>query len=397
MITLESYQETAAAWVSLKKRALVVSPAGSGKTIIAASGLKRVLDASDRPLYIGWIANTIEQVDQANRALASFGIDGVTVACSAAYADWSWCDYLVVDEAHHAPAEGWLTQIQACKGVIWGFTATPETGNRERDALLLSFFDNQVHTVPRSAVKGRVVHGKVILLDTVCPGLKEMIDRLIDVELKNRMRWWKRDEQNRWKAVLRGNPPEAQRIEALSKLKGMESEVWGQVAWQVCVSEGIVNNQLRSETAVYLAKTHRADQVLMLVNQVEHGQGLAGLIPGAVCCYSGMGRKARREALGGFKDGNVKCLVATSLADEGLDLPNANVLVLVSGGRSNAKTEQRTGRVLRAFQEKSHGLIYDFEDTFHPLLAKHSRVRQELYRKLGYEVIRQKPFDSLKI
>jgi superfamily II DNA or RNA helicase len=62
----------------------------------------------------------------------------------------------------------------------------------------------------------------------------------------------------------------------------------------------------------------------------------------------------------------------------------ANVLVLVSGGRSKAKVEQRTGRVLRRFAGKRGAVIYDFEDLQHPLMAKHSRLRQELYRELGY-------------
>jgi hypothetical protein len=40
---------------------------------------------------------------------------------------------------------------------------------------------------------------------------------------------------------------------------------------------------------------------------------------------------------------------------------------------------------LRSFAGKEHGLIYDWQDNFHPLAAKQSRARQEVYRELGYE------------
>ena len=103
-------------------------------------------------------------------------------------------------------------------------------------------------------------------------------------------------------------------------------------------------------------------------------------------CYSKMSKKDRASVLETFKEGKVKCIIATSLADEGLDLPKANVLIMVSGGRSEAKTIQRTGRVLRAFPGKTHGLIYDFLDRQHPMMERHANKRIATYRKLGYRI-----------
>ena len=387
MITLEPYQEKAIAFLVPRRRAMVESPAGSGKTIIAAFAIRQYLLEADRhDLRCGWVCNTIEQQNQAEAALTLAGIQGCEVACAAAGNDWAHCDILVIDECHHLGADGWRSQVASCRGIIWGFTATPETGNADRDKSLLDFFEMNVITIPRSAVKARVVHAKVQLLDAPVPGLRERIDKEIELELKKRLRWWKRTEQNRWRDVINHRPSDHARHEALAKLKGIEQELWGQVAWQVCVTLGIIGNEKRCELTIQTALRHSSDQVLMLVNQVEHAKELALRIPGAVPTFAGMGRKARREALEGFRAGQVRCLIATSLADEGLDLPNASVLILVSGGRSNAKTEQRTGRVLRAFEEKTHGVIYDFSDSFHPLMAKHARVRQELYRKLGYQI-----------
>ena len=109
-------------------------------------------------------------------------------------------------------------------------------------------------------------------------------------------------------------------------------------------------------------------------------------IPGSKLCYSKMGRKERSCVLADFKSGEIKCIVATSLLDEGADLPIARVLIMVSGGRSNAKTEQRTGRVLRLYQGKDHGIIYDFHDRQHSTMRNHSLKRMDTYRRLGYEI-----------
>lgn len=368
----ETYQENAAEWLSRRKVGMVVAPAGSGKTIIAALALSKVIGRKvrDNPVKVGWLANTIEQCEQARKALDLFPemlpfVD-IKIACAAAQTDWSDRDGLIVDENHHSPAEEWRRQIETCKGVRWGFTATPESRDEQRDEVLRQMFW-EVFVVERSEVKGRVIGARVIMLGDTDEGVREIIDAEIQRLLP------RRTSAMRFVAQKQGR-----RIS--------DQEIYGQLAWQVCMDNGIVANWNRNNAVLRVAKEHHNDQVLVLVNKIEHGESLAKLIPGACMAFSKMGAKARRESLQRFRDGHLKCLIATSLADEGLDLPNANVLILVSGGRSNARTEQRTGRVLRAFAGKSHGLIYDFHDRWHPLAAKHSRVRQELYRKLGYEV-----------
>ena len=79
-------------------------------------------------------------------------------------------------------------------------------------------------------------------------------------------------------------------------------------------------------------------------------------------------------------------MIATSLADEGLDVPRASVLTQAAAGKSKSKAEQRTGRVLRSFHDKTHGTIHDFKDVQHQMLRNQSMKRISLYRSLGYEI-----------
>jgi superfamily II DNA or RNA helicase len=370
-IQLHPYQSRAALWLAPKRRGLVVSSAGSGKTVMAAAALAQSL--ADGYLvegdHVGWQANTLEQVSQHEKAVACFPELAqlkIKAACAAAEENWSDCEVLIIDEVQHLSPQGiWLTQAQTCKGAIWGFTATPDLGDPERYQWLLNFFNRQVFTVSREDCAHAIAKAKVVLVDANEPDMGWMQGK-IDSLFQRRKAWH-------------------------AKIKSgiSDGELWARIAWGVCVEDGIVNNQRRNEAVIELAKRHAQDPTLILVNQIEHGHRLAEQVPGARLCFSKMGVKKRREALEGFAAGNIKCLISTSLADEGLDLPMIRVLILVSGGRSNAKTEQRTGRALRIMQEKNQGTIYDFEDFGFAMMRKHAMARQALYKKLGYEIMRE--------
>jgi superfamily II DNA or RNA helicase len=369
-MTLRPYQVEPVETLSRRKRAMVIAPAGSGKTVIAAAALDRVLRAVKRTakVKVGWLANTQEQCQQAKAALALFKtiaeLAEVKVHCAAAEQTWADRDVLIVDESHHSAAPSWKAQIESCEGARWGFTATPESENfdaAERDAALEELFApvSEWIRVDRGDVGSSLSKACVTWLDVQCPGLQAKIDSEISKTYHSRLRYW----------------------------QGHPGELRAMVAWQMCISLGIVKNKPRTALAIAKATEHveRGDSTLVLVNQVEHGQQIAEAIPGAVACYSGMGAKARRHTLYDFKTGKLKCIVATSLADEGLDVPIASALVLASGGKNKAKAEQRTGRVLRAFAGKEVATIYDFADTFHPLMKKHAEARRKVYERLGYE------------
>jgi superfamily II DNA or RNA helicase len=361
---LESYQENAVDWLSKRKRGIVVASAGTGKTIIAAAALDAVARSKPRTEKIraGWIAHTIEQKQQALDALAMFPdllpLLDLRVECAAADKTWDDCAVLVVDEVHWAGCDQWSKQVLSCPGARWGFTATPFTEDPDRNRLLLGMFGNEMLTINREETTARLAPAKVIMLNATDPGLRAPIDAEIEHTISWRSRYW----------------------------RGEDWELRAIVTWHTCIKRGIIHNQARNSKVLELARQHASDHVLILVNEIEHGESLAKHIPGARMCFSKMGKKARREALEAFKDGTIPCIVATSLADEGLDLPIANVLIMVSGGRNSNKTEQRTGRVLRVFSGKEHGLIYDFLDLCHPTMTNHANKRMATYRKLGYHI-----------
>ena len=101
---------------------------------------------------------------------------------------------------------------------------------------------------------------------------------------------------------------------------------------------------------------------------------------------SGKDNALRRAAvIKGVKEGFVKILIGSTIADEGLDIPNLDVLILLNGGKSSTRAFQRIGRVLRLYknpetgEEKERAIVFDFQD-YTPMLRRHSRRREQLYR-----------------
>lgn len=364
-MTLEPYQLRAVHWLQPRRQALVKSPAGSGKTILASAAADLLVRSHQRsaPVRIGWIAPTIETRQQALAAIAKFpalAAQDIKVECASVHADMSDRQILIVDECKHAAAPMWRRIVEQCDR-RWGFDASPFGDDTEKNAQLRSLFGEELFEVNRSEVGPRLVQGRILMVDA-----SDDCGPAIDAEIERLTEKMKRQ------ATFTG-------------LSDLDIKIR---ATGLAVNEiGIRQNAARNAAIVRLAQQHREQPVLVLVNAIEHGEQLAcGIGSGARAVSADLGKKARREAMDAVKSGACKCLVATSLGDEGLDLPMLEVLILASGGKSKIKAEQRTGRVLRAWGEKTEGIVYDFLDLQHRTMAAHSRKRQALYRSLGYRI-----------
>ena len=67
---------------------------------------------------------------------------------------------------------------------------------------------------------------------------------------------------------------------------------------------------------------------------------------------------ARHEALQGLRDGTVNAVFAVDLFNEGVDVPAANVGLILSGTGSVREHVQRLGRLLRKHGEKQ-AILYE--------------------------------------
>ncbi len=122
---------------------------------------------------------------------------------------------------------------------------------------------------------------------------------------------------------------------------------------------------------------------LVLTTLIEHAEALHKLIkqviPETEVVTGVVKGDVRAQVFNRIKTGETKVLVATTLADEGLDLPPLRSLVLTLGGKSKTRTLQRVGRVTRVWQGKDHAEVYDLWDKVQ-FFNEQGEARVRLYR-----------------
>lgn len=364
-VELRDYQSASVDFLAPRKRAFLISPAGSGKTIMAASAVARAIQPFQK---VGWLCGTVEQRDQGIAALGRVeGPEGVTidVQCAAARPDFSDCDVVVIDEAAHATAKGtWLPVIANLKpsAICWGFSATPWGEDEDRNKELREIF-KEFYTVTREQVQnsGHLALARVLFHRLDSPGeFDDEIARATNIETLRRCRKFPMIAE--WEHRRRAQ-------------------------WQ-CTLDTLKQNRTRNAHICYTASAAAAagHSTLVLVQSIEHGLELSAATPGSELVYSKVAAKKRKALMDNFRSGELKILFGTQVCDEGVDFPRASVLVLAAGGRARGRVEQRTGRILRPFGDKDFGQVHDYTDEGAIFAAAQARAREKLYRDLNYTV-----------
>ena len=168
------------------------------------------------------------------------------------------------------------------------------------------------------------------------------------------------------------------RMEAAPPLK---MKVRG-VRYPDCYQLAIVENQERNRVIAARARAWVGENrsVLILVSQVAHGRILQELLPEASFVFGALESEVRRECLRKLEQKLQPIMIATTLADEGLDIPSLGAVILAGGGKSQTKAYQRIGRALRPAPGKAEAFILDFFDDV-PYLREHSQARLRLYQE----------------
>lgn len=124
---------------------------------------------------------------------------------------------------------------------------------------------------------------------------------------------------------------------------------------------------------------------LVLFSNLEHGKLLFNEIRKTIPSIALSGKdsaKIRNEAKEKLESGDIKCIVASTIFDIGVDLPALSGLIIAGGGKSSVRACQRIGRVIRKYKkgdyEKKYAAVLDFYDQA-KFLKKHSILRYKVY------------------
>lgn len=156
-------------------------------------------------------------------------------------------------------------------------------------------------------------------------------------------------------------------------MKGQDERNYQQV-----YREEIVENSTRNSFIVQSTQrlNKKNKSVLILVQQVNHGKILQEMFRLAgqdVEFVYGLDNIAKRD-LEVYKLRTKKklALIATTIADEGLDVPSLDAVVLGGGGKSPSKGMQRIGRAIRVFGDNEEA--FEIFNSTKQLLAENKNT-----------------------
>jgi superfamily II DNA or RNA helicase len=358
-IVLRSYQNQALdAWKANGNRGVIVLPTGSGKTLV---GMKAI-SLLNTPTIV--IAPTLDLVDQwRSRLKKEFKIDvgvlgggerdikALTVSTyDSAYihADrlGNRFGLIIFDEVHHLPAAGYRNIAEMFASPFrMGLTATYER-------------EDGLHTELNRLVGGKVFERRVKDLTGTHLSpfrLEKIVVELTEEEQdeyeKNqrvfsdylaRINLTIRSPADFQKLVMRsGRDPGARRA-LLARNKARD------IAYNSVSKMGKLSEILKEhdDGKIFIFTEH---------NKLVHRISSQFLIPSITYRTT---VKERSEILDRFKSGVYRAVVTSRVLDEGIDVPDADVGIILSGTGSSRAFIQRLGRILRK-KEGKEAVLYE--------------------------------------
>ena len=144
----------------------------------------------------------------------------------------------------------------------------------------------------------------------------------------------------------------------------------------------ITDNEYRNMYIAQLLNLHYINNrsILVLVTRLRHGDNILKILSNDIIFLKGEDDlQTRNDVVEKIKIREIREIIASTIADEGLDLPALDVVIMAGGGTSKTTALQRVGRALRLYKDKVIAYIEEFYDDAQ-YLSKHSKDRADIYK-----------------
>lgn len=345
-----------AAWKTAQ-RGCIVMPTGTGKTEVA---LAAMAETGTSTLVVAPVRDLMYQWHR--RILAGLGYDAgiigdnvfrvrpvsVTTYDSACIHMEQLGDQfglIVFDECHHLPGEIRRDAARMSAAPMrMGLTATPERSDG-RHLDLEWLIGPMVYQLPIAEAKGQTLADYELVRIPVhlSPEERDRYDQCSRIVRRYLAERRKVDPEYTWEdlCVETGRTAEARRaLKAYHAKKAIEDRA---------------EEKLRVLEDIFRLHAHEPCIIFAGSNAMARDVSRRFLIP---CLLNHCGKRERLEILEGLETGVYPAIVANQVLDEGVDLPEVKVAVVIGGTASSRQAKQRLGRLLRK-RGRSWAMLYE--------------------------------------
>jgi superfamily II DNA or RNA helicase len=347
---LRPYQQEALdAWRAAGGRGVVVLPTGAGKTLVALAavahaGTTALTIVPTLDLLAQWRQAFVRQLGVPAEHVGVFGggkreiapITVMTYDSAAIHArELNAFGLIVFDEVHHLPASTYRLAAQGAVAPFrLGLSATPERTDG-LDADLAHLVGPVVYSRTPRELRGHLArYREQRITIALSPEERAAYDAALscyrDYVRRNRLRI--------------ASPEDFQRLiiwPSASNAEAREAMLAHRAARRLAFNAGA-----KLKTVVDLLEQHRGDRIIVFTefNSVVDELSRTLLVPSITHKTPAAERAA---VLDGFRSGRFSVLVTGRVLNEGVDVPDANVAIVLSGTATRREYVQRLGRILR--------------------------------------------------
>jgi len=346
-INLRNYQvEALEKWINNGYKGIIALPTGSGKTII---GIAAITKTNARTIIITY---TREQMFQWRDAIIKYtNIEPYLVGLM--YSEEKrlapitittyqsgfrlinevspFFDFLLVDEVHHLPAEKFrYIALHSIARYRMGLSATPIREDGKHEELFPLLGGIVYYRSPAELAKmGYLAHYKIYTIKVKLT--REEKKLFEDLRKQYRSLIGYSSFQEVLEAAKRGNEQAKKALRIHSQLRML-----------------MARSKAKIDKAVEIAKRElsRGSKIIVFTQYVDQAKTISRAL-NAYLLTGEVPVDERKRVLHDFREATSDVLVVTTVGDEGLDIPDANVGIIVSGTGSRRQFIQRLGRLLR--------------------------------------------------
>lgn len=345
-------------WLNNNKKGVVVMPTGSGKSLVARIAIQQtqrptLILAPTIDLILQW-ASQLEKIFQQKIGIIGGGQNELAPITVCTYDSallkmetiGNQFGLLIFDECHHLPSTYYQqAALMSIAPFRLGLTATPER-NDGGERLLDDLIGNEVYRIDICELEGNVLS----------PYQIQRIELTLDPDERLQYQYHRQIYTTFLRSLnldLSEPGAWAQFIVACARKKG------GREALQSYLEQKRIARAGRSKLR-YLWEVfgyHKNERIIIFTadNDTAYTIGRNFFLP--VITHNTKGHE-RKQMLDAFRNGTYTILVTSQVLNEGVDVPEASVGIVVSGTGSIREHVQRLGRILRPGNGKK-AILYE--------------------------------------